>query len=150
LWYPAFIGVIYFTSYLGSQLAQKIEFRISNNFSGQVTVVFPVECGQTKQILNNREILYVPSDGIIYYQGELESGYINWTYKIQEKNWEQAIFEFNSSNMTNEEKDNIDSDSLGVFLSGGYSVNSFSPKPQINYKVRTLRVDKWKIKTNLK
>lgn len=143
LWYPGFLGFMYLNSYLGPKLAQKIEFRMSNDFKGHVTVVFPVECGQAKRIENNREVIDIPEDGIVYYQGVIESGYINWTYKVQSESEDKTLFEFKTWDMTKEKKNKIKTDSLGVFGGGGWSTGSYAPKPEINYKVRTLIINEW-------
>lgn len=143
LWYPGFLGFMYLNFYLGPKLAQKIEFRMSDDFKGQVTVVFPVECGQAKRIENNREVIDIPEDGIVYYQGIIESGYINWTYKVLSESGDKTLIEFKPWNMSTEEKSEIKPDSIGVFVGGGWSTGSNTPKPEINYKARTLIIDEW-------
>jgi len=149
LWYPGFLGFMYLNSYLGPKLAQKVEYRIPNGFKGQVMVIFPVECGQPVREENGREIIDIPEDGIVYYQGNIEAGYINWTYKLQDHDKPAGIYEFKTWNMSEEELKNINPDSLGVFGGGGWSTMSASSddnsnENEISYKVRTLRIDNWK------
>ena len=71
---------IYLTISIRTALGQKIEFRFNENIRGLVMIVYPVEWGQRVTIENGREIIDVPQDGILYYQGKIDprDGFINW------------------------------------------------------------------------
>ena len=147
LWYPSFLGFMYLNSFLGLKFAQEIEFRIPSDFRGQVTIIFPVACGQPVRKENGREIIDVPKNGLVYYQGFIESGYMNWTYKLQDSVKTSMIYKFKTWNMSDEELNDIKPNTLGVFGGGGWSASSMSEKPQIDYNVRLFVVDKWKGKS---
>jgi hypothetical protein len=130
LWYPFFTGGLL----LRKTLSQKIEFVVEENFRGRVTIIYPVKCGQEVNKKNGVELINVPSNGIVYYNGNIDDGIVNWRYKTT---YNTVLNEFDVYS-----KKPIREDSLGIFLGGGWSSTSYEPN-EISYNVRTFWVDTW-------
>jgi energy-coupling factor transporter transmembrane protein EcfT len=144
MWFPLFYFSMYLTPIIGTALAQKIEFRFNEDFRGRVTVVSPVEWGQKVTIENEREIINVPQDGIVYYQGNIDDGYTNWKYVIiSESRHIRSVEEFRTWGMTDSERELIKSDSLGIIKGGGWATTSNQPKPMVDYNLRFLWLNEW-------
>ena len=114
--YPAFMAFLFVTGSIGTATAQKLEFRFPENFRGTAVVIPNMDCGQEINIEDGREILTFPEHGILLYQGDIEYGYINHIYRIQDSTGELLelpeliIQEFNS-------EPKPDTTELGVFFS---------------------------------
>ena len=80
LWYPSFHLFWYLSGTIGTATAQKLDFIFPSDFEGKAIIIEKMHCGQTKQIINNREQLYIPKNGVLLYQGELNGGYVNHKY----------------------------------------------------------------------
>ena len=144
--FPIFYASMSLRPVIGMSLAQKLEFHFPEEFKGRVTIVYPVEWGQEVYEENGREIINVPEDGIVYYQGAIDAGYANWTFKmINEEGKGKDLYEFKEWDMNGFEK-NIKEDSLGVFLGGGWNTTSYDPPPSVQYNVRLLWVNEWRKK----
>ncbi len=82
LWYPTLILVT-----LSEGLTdQKIDIYFEENFTGYVTIVSNMKCGQPVQKKNGREQLYIPSNGILMYKGNIRAGIVNHRYYYKMKN----------------------------------------------------------------
>ena len=59
----------------------------------------------------------------------------NWTFKVVDQSKVKKLHEFKTWNLSTKEAANINPDSLGIFLGGGWSAHSNIPKPEINYNI---------------
>lgn len=144
LWFPLLYLSMHLTPIIGTALAQKLEFRFNEDFRGQVTIVSPVEWGQKVTIENGREIINVPQNGIVYYQGKIDDGFTNWVYvTISALGEVTNLSEFRTWELTDSEKELIKSDSLGVIEGGGWSTTSNKPEPMVDYNLRFLWLNEW-------
>lgn len=82
LWFPCMLGFLTLSSLVKKATAQKVQFVIPANFNGCVSVYFPAPFGQKKKLKEGREIIEVPESGIVFYSGEIEDGYIDWNYRV--------------------------------------------------------------------
>ena len=142
LWYPAFSTFIFLSGTIGTATAQKFDFIFPNGFKGNVILVGNIPCGQAVKVKNGREQLYVPANGILLYQGEVETGYVNhrYFYQISIDSFlplpERANYMYFDS-----EKNQPPADVVGVWLGGTASKTSYEPEPTIEYSSLTLSVD---------
>ncbi|WP_080054848.1 DUF6843 domain-containing protein [Spirosoma aerolatum] len=79
-WYPAFFLFMYLSGVIGTATAQKLDFIFEGNFEGKVLVVENMKCGQPVNVVNGREQLFIPRHGVLLYQGEIKTGYVNHKY----------------------------------------------------------------------
>ena len=151
IWYPLLYLSMFLSPIIGTELAQKLEFRFNEDFRGRVTIVSPVEWGQKVLIENGREIIKIPQNGIVYYQGIIDDGYTNWKYvTISESGKVKEFAEFKAWKMTDSEKELMKSDSIGVVEGGGWSSTSYQPEPMVEYNLRFLWLNEWnKINTTM-
>jgi hypothetical protein len=71
---------MYLSGVIGTATAQKLDFIFDADFEGKVLVVENIKCGQPVKVVNGREQLFIPKHGILLYQGEIKTGYVNHKY----------------------------------------------------------------------
>ena len=146
IYVPLLMLTMYLAINIRTALAQKLEFRFNEDFRGLVTIVYPVEWGQKVTIENGREIIDVPQDGILYYQGKIDpkGGYTNWKYvSISALGEVKDLSEFRLWELTDSEKELIKSDSIGVIEGGGWSRASYQPEPMVEFNTIFLWLNEW-------
>ena len=79
-WYPSMHLFFYLSGIIGTATAQKLDFNFPDNFKGKAIVVQQIDCGQEILKKDGREQLNFPENGILLYNGKIESGYINHQY----------------------------------------------------------------------
>ena len=147
IYVPLLMLTMYLAINIRTALAQKLEFRFNEDFRGLVTIVYPVEWGQKVTIENGREIIDVPQDGILYYQGEIDpmGGFTSWKYvSISALGEVKDLLEFRRLwELTDSEKELIKSDSIGVIDAGSWSRASYRTEPKLNYNTQFLELNEW-------
>lgn len=136
LWYPAGFLFTYLAGTIGFSTAQKLEFVFPENFIGKAIVIEKMPCGQPKKIINGREQLYIPENGILLYQGELETGYVNHKYyKLQANGQKIEIPERYHYMYFDSEKIKPDSTVVGAWLTenGTAYINDVDRKIEYNF-----------------
>lgn len=142
LWYPAFFAFVFLSGTVGKATAQKFDFIFQKGFKGNVIVVGDISCGQPIILKNDREQLFIPNNGILLYQGKVETGYVNhrYYYQISDDSLlplpERANYMYFDS-----EKNHPPKNIVGVWLGGTMTRTSYEPKPTIEYSSMTLSVD---------
>lgn len=140
LWYPLIYLSKHLSTIIGMEFGQKLEFRFNENFRGEVTIVSPIKWGQKVKIVNGREIINIPKNGIAYYQGNINDGYSNWTYvTVSKSGVQKKINEFRTWEMTDFDKRHIKSDSLGVTGGGGMTVGTKGS----GFNLRVFWINEW-------
>jgi len=61
--------------------SQKIDFIFPENFIGDALIISKNICGQKEEIKNNYYKLYIPEDGILFYQGEIKNYGGNYLFR---------------------------------------------------------------------
>jgi hypothetical protein len=142
LWYPTFVTFMYLSGTIGTATAQKFDFIFPNGFKGSVILVGNISCGQQVKIKDGREQLLIPNNGILLYQGEVETGYVNHKYYYQLPNDSLIPLPDRANYMYFDSKKNQPStDVVGVWLGSTGTKTSYEPKPKIEYSSMTLTVD---------
>lgn len=141
LWYPSFLLFMYSSGIIGTRLAQKLDFIFPKDFKGQVMIIEKMKCGQPKMIIDGREQLIIPKNGILLYQGELKQGYVNHKYyQLLSNNKRIELPERANHMYFSDEKSPPDSTTTGVWLSGTGSGTLYPQKENINYRFMYLLV----------
>ena len=91
LWYPSMHLYFYLMGTIGTATAQKLDLIFPENFKGKAIVVSDMPCGEEIKIIDNREQLRIPENGILLYKGNLKSGYINNRYFKIDNNGNKRI-----------------------------------------------------------
>lgn len=64
-----------------------VDYILPLNFTGEIIVFDNVNCGQNKVIENERIVIQVPENGIVYYSGSLNNeGYIDNVFRYEKVN----------------------------------------------------------------
>ncbi len=117
LWYPAFFSFMYLSGVIGTATAQKLDFIFQPNFEGKVIIIENMSCGQPVKKENNREQLFIPENGVLLYQGELEDGYVNHRYyRLQSSGRKVELPERASYMFFEDEKQKPDAKVIGAWL----------------------------------
>lgn len=135
LWYPSFYVFMYLLGTIGTATAQKFDFNFPDNFKGKAIVVQQTDCGQKVIKKDGREQLNFPENGILLYQGTIESGYINHEYfyltqtgdKIKIPKRANYMFWDDAKTVTN-------SSEVGVWFEGMGMETQFPPNGFADYK----------------
>lgn len=80
IWLPTVYFFMYSGGKLGKWTAQKFDFVFPYKFQGRAVVIGDMPCGQPIKIKDGREVLTFPDNGVLLYQGKIETGYINHKY----------------------------------------------------------------------
>jgi putative effector of murein hydrolase LrgA (UPF0299 family) len=141
LWYPSFMLFMYLDGTIGIARAQKIDFIFSEDFKGRAVLVGSIPCGQGVSLKNEREQVFVPDNGVILYQGEIEFGYINHKYYQKTKSGGLIELPKRANYMYFDDEENPPpTDVPGVWLRGSGIRKVNVPKPQIEYQTMDLVV----------
>jgi hypothetical protein len=142
LWYPAFGTFMYLSGTIGTATAQKFDFIFPNGFKGDVILVGNISCGQPVQKKDGREQLFIPSNGILLYQGEVKTGYVNHKYYYQLDDGKlQSLPDRANYMYFDSEKNPPPTNVVGVWLGGTGSTTNSETEPTIEYSSMTLTVD---------
>jgi hypothetical protein len=95
LWLPAIYIVFQVAEFFGKTRAQKLDFILPANYEGRAIVIEQMPCGQPVKVENGREQLFFPANGVLLYQGNLKSGYINNRYYQLQMNGQKKELEGN-------------------------------------------------------
>ena len=80
LWYPCMRLFMYGMREFGQSKAQKITVIFEEGFTGKAIIIANMPCGQAIESKNGREQLFVPSNGILNYKGDIKAGYVDHEY----------------------------------------------------------------------
>ena len=121
---------------------QHIELRFPENFNNQISIIYPIPCGQEVQFEDGREIIYVPKSGIILYQGEIEPYMADWTGVL---NPSHSIHDFKLWHLDfpKSEMHDTPNDSLGIFIDNSPPFGFDEPDFLNKYKSTFLNVSTW-------
>lgn len=137
LWYPSVFLFFYLIGTIGTATAQKLDLIFTENFKGKAIVIPNMPCGESIEIVENREQLKIPENGILLYKGDLKSGYVNNRYFKVDKKGEKTELPFRANYMYFENSDKKpDEKVVGVWLRGigkKYNPNHIGG---INYEYR--------------
>jgi hypothetical protein len=141
LWYPGMFLFMYLIGNIGTAMAQKIDFIFKEGFEGKAIVISKMECGQKIKTIENREQLEIPSNGVLFYQGEIKSGYINHNYYFEDKTGKKIKIPERANHMYFESSEHKPNKSIiGVWL-GGMGTKSINfPKLEVEFKYISLTV----------
>ena len=141
LWYPGMFLFMYLIGNVGTAMAQKIDFIFIEGYEGKAMVISNMECGQKVYKFENREQLEIPQNGVLLYQGEIKSGYINHNYYFENKAGKKTEIPKRANHMYFESSEQKpDKSIIGVWL-GGMGTKSINlPKPEIEFKYISLTV----------
>mgnify|MGYP003576871274 CR=1 FL=1 len=126
LWYPAAFLFMFSYSAIGKATAQKLDFIFPTSFEGKAIIIENMPCGQLVKIENGREQLYIPSNGVLLYQGKLKDSYVNHKYFRLQPNGQKAQLPERANYMYfDSEKQKPDSQTIGAWLLGtGNGINA--------------------------
>ncbi|RNC85801.1 MAG: hypothetical protein ED557_03230 [Balneola sp.] len=137
LWYPFTHLFFYLLGIIGTATAQKLDLIFPENFEGKVIVVSNMPCGQEIDIIDNREQLLIPENGVLLYKGNLKSGYINNRYFKIANDRNKSEIPFLANHMFWEDSNNKPNESIvGIWLGGGGTKYNPNPNAGINYSFR--------------
>ena len=137
LWYPSMQLYFYLMGTIGTATAQKLDLIFPENFKGKAIVVSDMPCGKEIEIIENREQLRIPENGILLYKGKLKSGYINNRYFKIDNSGNKTEIPTRANYMYWEDSENKpDESEVGIWLSGGGTKYNPSPNGGINYSFR--------------
>lgn len=141
LWYPTFFVFMYLTGTIGIATAQKFDFVFPNDFKGSAILVGDIPCGQPVRIKDGREQLFFPSNGILLYQGKVETGYVNHKYYYQLDNGELLPLPDRANYMYfDDNKTPPPTNVVGVWLGGTGTTTNMEAEPTIEYSSMTFTV----------
>ena len=134
-WYPSFHVFMYLTGTIGTATAQKLDFNFPDNFKGKAIVVQQIDCGQEIVKKDGREQLNFPENGILLYQGKIESGYINHQYFYLTKMSDRIKIPTRANYMFWDDAKTVTSSSaVGVWLEGMGMATQFPPDGLSDYE----------------
>ena len=119
IWYPLMIGLFWVAGTIGTTMAQKRDYIVSENFKGTIKVV-ESECGLKPEIINGRLQFEIPQNGIYLFDGELKSGYINEKNYIKKENGQLVEIESKFWATKEDEKDTIGVEKIIGVYGGSY------------------------------
>lgn len=140
-WYPGMQLFFYLSGTIGTATAQKIDMIFPSDFKGRAIIISEMTCGQPIEIIDDREQLVFPDNGILLYQGEIESGYVNHKYFFIDQNGDKTeIPKRDLSMYWASESNQPDSTITGVWLGGMGSTHINHPKPETEFSYMFLTV----------
>ena len=123
---PIFGGALFliFTTYMRYVYYEfkslKVDYILTESFKGEIIVYDNITCGQSKNIENNRIVINVPQNGVVYYSGDLlNEGYIDNVFKRRRDSGFEILNNFHSQRSV--EIDKISTGNDVVFSAGHYS-----------------------------
>jgi hypothetical protein len=119
---------------IGTATAQKLDFNFHEDFSGKAVIVQEIDFGQEVKTVDGREQLNFPANGILLYQGDIESGYINHNYYRRTKAGDRIEIPERANHMYfDSEKDKPSTSEVGVWLEGMGMSTQFAPEELKGY-----------------
>ena len=98
-------------------------------------------CGQPLNIVNGREQLFIPKNGVLLYQSELKTGYVNHKYyRLQPNGQKLELSERANYMYFDNEKAQHSTSAIGAWLLGTGSKILNEPKPLVEYSYMNLLV----------
>lgn len=141
LWFPAFYLFMYLSGTIGTATAQKLDFIFPLDFVGKVIIIEKIPCGQPPKVVDGREQLFIPKNGILLYQGELKAGYVNHKYyRLQANDQKIELPERSNYMYFDSVPKKPNSKIVGAWLLGTGSKTLNEPKPVIEYSFMYLLV----------
>jgi hypothetical protein len=142
IWYPSMMMFFWLGGIIGTATAQKLDIIFKEGFIGQVTIVDNMPCGQKKVLINNREQLYVPENGILLYQEDLKNGYVNHKYYYINKDSHLVeIPERDNSMFWDDQKIQPNKNTIGAWLGGTGSKTNYEINSDIEYSFMYLTIN---------
>ncbi|MBF8965000.1 hypothetical protein I0P70_17265 [Pontibacter sp. FD36] len=140
LWYPGFMLFMYLSMTIGQANAQNLDFIFPKDFKGTAVVISNMPCGAPVKKVSRREVLNIPEDGILLYQGTIEAGYIDHRY-FRKNNAGQlnAIKSLENYMFWDDQENPPPTNKVGVFLGGMGSTVSNDPE-SVKYEWMSLIV----------
>jgi hypothetical protein len=140
-WYPGMQLFFYLSGTIGTATAQKIDMIFPSDFKGRAIIVSEMTCGQPAEIVGEREQLFFPDNGILLYQGEIETGYVNHKYYFLDPNgFKIEIPRRDLSMYWDSEPNKPDSTITGIWLGGMGSKHINHPEPVTEFSFMFLTV----------
>lgn len=134
LWLPAIQLSSYLLGVTMASEAQKIDFIFPANYAGKAIIIEKIPCGQPKKIINHREQLFIPKNGVLLYQGDIEEGYTDYKYyKLLPSGKRMEISQIITNINPNKASDNSGMPQVNVWLIGAGGATLNEPKPVIKY-----------------
>lgn len=122
-------------------MSQKIDFIFEEGFEGKAMVISNMECGQEVYKIDNREQLEIPKNGVLLYQGEIKSGYVNHNYYFKNQKGEKTQIPERANHMYFEDSDQKPNKSIiGVWLGARGTKSINQPKPEVEFNYMGLTV----------
>jgi len=141
LWYPLTALWLYIYSQIGMARAQKRDFIVSHDFKGTITLV-ESKCAEQTEIIDERLQFNVPDNGVVLYDGELKSGFIDErTYQITQDGSKTQIPE-NIWPTEAEEKDTTLSEIIIATRPGSFGSMTNESNEKINFITRHIETNK--------
>lgn len=128
-WYPAMLLFLLAYTAIGKANAQKLDFIFEEDFRGRVIVISNSPCGQKVVIKDGREQLYIPENGILLYQGEIEAGIIDHRYFRRTNQGKLIPIPENHARKEGDPEPHVVCVWLGGIVTGHVAI----PKPAIDY-----------------
>ena len=140
-WYPGMQLFFYLSGTIGTATAQKIDLVFPSGFNGRAIIVSEMVCGEPVEIVDGREQLIFSDNGILLYQGKIETGYINHKYYFLDKSGIKTEIPKRDLYMYwDSEPNKPDSTITGVWLGGMSSKHINHPKPETEFSYMFLTV----------
>ncbi len=129
LWYPGFMLFMYLSMTIGQATAQKLDFIFPADFKGTAVVINSMPCGEPVKKVSGREVLNIPDNGILLYQGTIESGYVDHRYFRKDNAGQlNEIRSLENYMFWNDQENPPPTDMVGVFSGGMGSTVSNDPE----------------------
>ncbi len=135
LWFPSYLLTMSLNHQIGLATAQKFDFIFEEDFRGRAVLIGNRPCGQAVTLKNDGEQIFVPSNGVILYQGNVDLGYINHNYfrktvsgTLEEIDLKTGLYYSNGTQAS------LPKDRVGVWSAGSSTKTVYTPKPSIKYK----------------
>ncbi|WP_299249009.1 hypothetical protein [uncultured Aquimarina sp.] len=137
LWYPFMQLFFYLMGTIGMATAQKLDLIFPEDFEGTAIVISNMPCAKEIEIIDNREQLKIPKNGILLYKGDLKNGYINNRYYKIKKNGKKVEIPTLANYMYSiDSKSKPDKSEIGIWLSDVGTKYNPNSKGGINYSFR--------------
>lgn len=137
LWYPCMHLFFYLAGTIGTATAQKLDILFPENFKGKAIVISEMPCGEAIEIIDNREQLRIPENGILLYKGKLNPGYVNNRYFKIDKSGNKTEMPLLGNHMYWDDLEDKPSGSeVEIWLNGGGTKYNPGPNGGVKYSFR--------------
>ena len=111
----------------------KVDYILPENFRGEIIVYDNINCGIKETKKNDRIIINVPKNGIVYFVGDLSNkGYVDNKFKIKKGRLVDELINFEESMFQDKNRQEYAKNTIGVFNIGHYSYHNEK------YKIRDM------------